>query len=118
MNRRKFVKAVPSLAALAGSASGYSLHVPGQPELQPIVLPQPEKDGGKSVLASLLERKTTRINQFKGTPDAGNIQSALGCFRGEPRNSRIRQKRKNSSFSKQFSGNRPLRGFARRCLHL
>ena len=65
MNRRKFVKAVPSLAVLAGSASGYSLHVPGPLELQPIVLPQPEKDGGKSVLASLLERKTTRTISTK-----------------------------------------------------
>lgn len=65
MNRRKFVKTVPSLAVLAGTASGYSLQVPGPPELQPIVLPQPEKDGGKSVLASLLERKTTRTISSK-----------------------------------------------------
>jgi hypothetical protein len=68
MNRRKFVKTVPSLAALAGSASGYSLHVPGTPELQPIVLPKPEKDGGKSVMASLLERKTTRTISSKELP--------------------------------------------------
>ena len=68
MNRRKFVKAVPSLAVLAGSASGYSLHMPGPQELQPIVLPQPENDGGKSVLASLLERKTTRTISSKELP--------------------------------------------------
>jgi hypothetical protein len=29
-------------------------------DLQPITLPQPQKDGGKTVLASLWERKTTR----------------------------------------------------------
>ena len=61
MNRRTFVKAVPGLAVLAGIASGQA----GQPpqsaqELQPIVLPKPEKEGGKSVLAALWERKTVR----------------------------------------------------------
>ena len=68
MNRRKFVKAVPSLAVLAGSASGYPLNIPGPKELQPIMLPQPEKDGGKSLLASLLERKTTRTISSKELP--------------------------------------------------
>jgi hypothetical protein len=68
MNRRKFVKAVPSLAVLAGSPSAYSLHMQGPQELQTIVLPQPEKDGGKSVLASLLERKTTRTISSKELP--------------------------------------------------
>ena len=29
-------------------------------DLQPIILPEPQKDGGKTVLASLWERKTTR----------------------------------------------------------
>jgi hypothetical protein len=59
MNRRKFIKAVPALTVLAGSAFGYSPAMPEQTELQPVVLPQPEKDGGKTVLASLSERKTT-----------------------------------------------------------
>jgi nitroreductase len=68
MNRRRFVKTIPALAALAGSASGYSLHVPGSQELQPIVLPPPEKEGGKSVLASLLERKTIRTISSKELP--------------------------------------------------
>lgn len=68
MNRRKFVKAVPSLALLAASAKGYSLPGPGPQELQTIVLPPPEKDGGKSVLASLLERKTTRTISSKELP--------------------------------------------------
>jgi len=60
MNRRKFVKSVPSLALLAGAASGYSYTKPDSPELKPVVLPKPEKEGGKSVLASLSERKTIR----------------------------------------------------------
>ncbi len=61
MNRRTFVKAVPALAVLAGSASGLAQES-GKPagELQPIMLPNPEKDGGKSVLAALWERKTVR----------------------------------------------------------
>jgi hypothetical protein len=29
-------------------------------DLKPIALPKPQKDGGKTVLASLWERKTTR----------------------------------------------------------
>jgi hypothetical protein len=68
MNRRKFVKVVPSLAFLAGPASGLSMQLADLQELQPIVLPKPEKDGGKSVLASLLERKTTRTISSKELP--------------------------------------------------
>jgi len=68
MNRRKFVKAVPSLAALAGSVSGYSPEMSDNQELKAIVLPQPEKDGGKSLMASLQERKTTRTISSKDLP--------------------------------------------------
>lgn len=61
MNRRTFVKTVPALAVLAGSASGLAQEVATPvAELQPIALPKPEKDGGKSVLAALWERKTVR----------------------------------------------------------
>jgi len=59
MNRRTFVKTLPALAALAGATSGLGQDAPGQ-GLQPIVLPKPEKDGGKSVLAALWDRRTTR----------------------------------------------------------
>ena len=65
MNRRKFVKAVPAIAVMAAAAPTHSLSVPLGQELQPIVLPKPEKEGGKSVLASLLERKTTRTISAK-----------------------------------------------------
>jgi hypothetical protein len=54
MNRRTFLKAVPAVTLLAGTKSGF-----GQ-ELKPITLVEPQKDGGKSVLAALWERKTTR----------------------------------------------------------
>jgi hypothetical protein len=68
MNRRNFVKAVPSIALLAASASGYSLIIPDPMKLQTIILPKPEIEGGKSVLASLLERKTTRYISSKELP--------------------------------------------------
>lgn len=68
MNRRKFVKAVPSMALFAASAPAFSLSNNFGQELQPVVLPMPEKDGGKSVLASLLERKTTRTISTKELP--------------------------------------------------
>jgi len=68
MNRRKFVKAVPSMAVLAGSASINSMNLNQVQGLQEIVLPKPEREGGKSVLASLLERKTTRTISTKELP--------------------------------------------------
>jgi SagB-type dehydrogenase family enzyme len=54
MDRRTFVKTVPALVVLAGGSSGRA------DELTPISLPKPEKDGGKSVLAALWERRTIR----------------------------------------------------------
>ena len=58
MKRRTFVKsaaaALPALAALGLPGFGAA------GELEPITLPKPEKDGGKSVLASIQERKTIR----------------------------------------------------------
>jgi len=54
MNRRTFLKAVPAVTLLAGTKSGF-----GQ-DLKPITLVEPQKDGGKSVLAALWERKTIR----------------------------------------------------------
>jgi hypothetical protein len=71
MNRRTFMKSLPALAALAGpavagsAATGTSSKATqansgSAQNLQPIVLPKPEADGGKSVLAALHERKTIR----------------------------------------------------------
>lgn len=61
MNRRTFVKTLPALVVLAGSAAASAQDSP-KPEqaLKPITLPKPETDGGTSVLAALKERKTTR----------------------------------------------------------
>ena len=45
--------------------------VPAHQDLQPIALPEPQKDGGKTVLASLWERKSTRnMREERLTPQA------------------------------------------------
>lgn len=54
MNRRTFLKTVPAVTLLAGTTSSF-----GQ-ELKTITLVEPQRDGGKSVLAALWERKTIR----------------------------------------------------------
>jgi nitroreductase len=54
MDRRTFLKAVPAVTLLAGTKSGF-----GQ-ELKTLTLVEPQRDGGKSVLAALWDRKTTR----------------------------------------------------------
>jgi nitroreductase len=61
MNRRTFVKTLPALTLLAstGAAPAQDSAAPAK-ALEPVRLPQPETDGGKSVLAALRERKTNR----------------------------------------------------------
>ena len=54
MDRRTFLKAVPAVTLLAGTTTSS-----GQ-DLKPITLVEPQRDGGKSVMAALWERKTTR----------------------------------------------------------
>lgn len=54
MNRRTFLKTIPAISILAGTTSTLA-----QP-LQPIKLLKPQTEGGKSVLAALKERRTTR----------------------------------------------------------
>jgi hypothetical protein len=68
MNRRNLIKVVPSIALIAASVPGYSLVMPVSTGLQAIILPKPEKEGGKSVLAALSERKTTRSVSSKELP--------------------------------------------------
>ena len=54
-------------------------------ELQPISLPKPEKEGGKSVLAALWERRTTReIKEDKPPPQvlSNLLWAAFGVNRG------------------------------------
>ena len=68
MNRRKFIKTVPAIAIATASVSAFSMDIPVTMDLKTIVLPKPEKEGGKSVLASLLERKTIRTISEKELP--------------------------------------------------
>ncbi len=61
MDRRTFIKALPALTVLADAVPSLAQDPSkATPELQPITLPKPQKDGGKSVLAALWERKTNR----------------------------------------------------------
>jgi hypothetical protein len=54
MDRRTFLKTVPMVTFLAGTAKSLA------EDLKPITLVKPQTDGGKSVLAALKERKTNR----------------------------------------------------------
>jgi hypothetical protein len=62
MNRRTFLQTLPAFAVLAGTTSTLAQ------DLQPITLVKPQKVGGKSVLAALQERKTTRNISEKKLP--------------------------------------------------
>ncbi len=69
MNRRTFVKTLPALTVLASATTNFAQDTAeADSHLQPISLPQPEMDGGKSVLAALKERKTTRSIGAKELP--------------------------------------------------
>ncbi|HNS20076.1 MAG TPA: hypothetical protein PKH24_06230 [Sedimentisphaerales bacterium] len=71
MDRRRFVKTMPALVVLAGSASGLAQET-AQPtaELQPILLPKLEEDEGESVLAAWFHNcdKDSTIGEFKLRP--------------------------------------------------
>jgi hypothetical protein len=94
MNRREFLKAVPAFAALAATATSFSLadelvaatttpeaakepatapaaattSAPAAISLAPIALLKPDTDGGKSVMAALWDRKTIRSMSDKPLP--------------------------------------------------
>lgn len=91
MNRREFLQTVPAFAALAATASVLAqdlapasapqvsgMAAPPAPattpasrtalQIKPITLVKPGTDGGKSVLASLWDRKTTRTVSDKPLP--------------------------------------------------
>ena len=85
MKRRTFVRTLPAATILAGAASGSYLKAAVYPDLQPIKLPPPEKEGGKSVLAALQERKTTRNISPKPVPEqvlSNLLWAAFGVNRG------------------------------------
>lgn len=80
MKRRVFVKVVPAITMLAGATSGFAQN------LELITLPKPEKDGGKSVLAALQERKTIRNISAKDIPLqvlSNLLWAAFGVNRGD-----------------------------------
>jgi nitroreductase len=60
MKRRTFVKGMGAAAAIPAVAALGLPDLGAMEDLQPIALPKPEKEGGKSVLAALKERKTVR----------------------------------------------------------
>jgi len=61
MDRRSFIKALPALTALAEAVPSFAQEpASATPKLQPIALLKPEKEGGKSVLAALQQRRTNR----------------------------------------------------------
>ncbi len=68
MKRRTFVKTLPTATLMAGTLCGYSLQSSGSQDLNEIILPKPEKEGGKSLMAAIQERRTTRNIVSKELP--------------------------------------------------
>ena len=69
MDRRTFVKTIPAMSMLIGTGTSISRQTSNTVQiLQPIILPKPEKDGGKSVLAAIQERRTNRNISSKKLP--------------------------------------------------
>lgn len=60
MKRRTFVRTLPAAAIMAGTPTGFAMQGHGLQDLRPIDLPSPEKEGGMSVLAALMQRRTNR----------------------------------------------------------
>jgi len=72
MNRRAFLKTVPAMAVLAAKGTAFAQDAATAAgvaaDLKPITLLKPEREGGKSVLAALWERKTIREISDKKLP--------------------------------------------------
>jgi nitroreductase len=66
MDRRKFVKTIPAAAALAASAG--SPTGSASPGLKPVILPNPEREGGKAIMSCISLRRTTRTISSKEIP--------------------------------------------------
>jgi hypothetical protein len=73
MNRRTFLKAVPAFTVMAAAKSGFTQDSntatiaakdvnlqTGIKGMEPVILLEPQKEGGKNVMAALWERKTIR----------------------------------------------------------
>ncbi|MBN1360577.1 MAG: nitroreductase family protein [Sedimentisphaerales bacterium] len=68
MNRREFLRTAPAFAMATGVATSLGQNA-GTAVLQPIPLPKPDADGGKSVLAALWDRRTNRNVSDRKLPD-------------------------------------------------
>jgi len=72
MNRRTFLKVAPALGVVAGLNKSLSAETGNTTQnvktLQPIVLPKPENDGGKTLLAAVQDRKSYRTVSDKPLP--------------------------------------------------
>ena len=68
MDRRTFIKMLPTITMLVGTAFDSPQQASGAIDLQPITLPRPEKDGGKSLMTALQERRTTHSISPKELP--------------------------------------------------
>ena len=72
MNRRAFLKAGAAYSVMAAGVKVLAQDATTAPnaagDLKPVTLLKPEKDGGKSVLAALWERKTNRNISDKALP--------------------------------------------------
>ena len=113
MNRRTFIKTLPALGR-AGRRSAQLCSGTGQshPNLQPIALPKPEKDGGKSVLAALWERQTNRDISDRKLP-LQTLSNLLWAAWGVNRQTGPRwADRQDRRIGQQFAGDRPLCGHA------
>ena len=99
MNRRTFLKTIPAISILAGTTSTFAQ------SLQPIKLLKPETDGGKSVLAALKERRTTRsISSEKLPPQtlSNLLWAAFGVNRPEGPMKRIGRTAASASNSQEI----------------
>lgn len=70
MKRRTFLKTAPAFAVASAAYAGRANYsrTSQSPALEPIKLPPPETDGGKSVLAALKDRRTNRNVSEKQFP--------------------------------------------------
>lgn len=80
MDRRAFLKTVPAMTVLAGVTPSLA------EDMKPITLPKPQREGGKSVLAALWDRRTNRNISSQQLPPqvlSNLLWAAFGINRDE-----------------------------------
>jgi len=93
------MQAAPGSAPAAGPVQG------PVGSLEPIVLPKPQQDGGKSVLAALAERKTTRTISDRRLPEqelSNLLWAAFGVNREAGPSGRIGRTAASASNSQEI----------------